>query len=180
MISIKDIPNILTKFRLYSVPVMFLCSTSDKLFISRTIVFVIYALSALTDFFDGYIARKFNVISNFGKCFDPLADKLLVIVSLIILIHTEKINITIATILIFREILISGIREFAGGKEIKIPVSNIAKVKTALQLVGIGLLLLYSSNLFLIVSGNIILGLAAFCSLYTAYQYISATSELFK
>jgi CDP-diacylglycerol--glycerol-3-phosphate 3-phosphatidyltransferase len=114
--------------------------------------------SSISDFFDGYLSRKWNAVSKFGTCMDPISDKLLLIISVVILIDAKAINIIVAFILIAREIIISGLREFLALSKINLPVSRIAKWKTAFQLIAI-------AGCFLIKSEVIINGLSPFFTL---------------
>ena len=102
------------------------------------IIWILYSISAITDFFDGYFARKMNVTSNFGRCLDPIADKLLILSMLILLAHAHIANFILCTVILFREIIISGLREFLGQLQVVLPVSRLAKWKTGFQIVGIG------------------------------------------
>lgn len=106
---------------------------------------MLFAIAAITDYFDGYFARSLKAQSNFGKCLDPIADKLLVIVSIVMLINFSNGSPWIlipGLIIICREVLVSGLREFLAEFHVSVPVSNLAKYKTMVQMVAItGLLL---------------------------------------
>lgn len=97
----------------------------------------IFILASVTDFFDGYIARKYNMVSNFGKFMDPLADKLLVCSALIGLMHLGKLNIWFVLVIIARDFIISGFRLVAADRGIVIAAGMSGKVKTALQMIMI-------------------------------------------
>lgn len=105
----------------------------------------LFAIAAITDYFDGYFARSMKAQSNFGKCLDPIADKLLVIVAIVMLINSSHGSLWVlipGLIIICREVLVSGLREFLAEFHVNIPVSNLAKWKTGVQMVAItGLLL---------------------------------------
>ena len=112
--------------------------------IPNMIVGLLYTVASLTDFFDGKLARLYNVQSSLGKCFDPIADKLLVCVSLIMLVNfsQQKLVIVIpAVVIICREIVVAGLREFLATIKVSVPVTRLSKWKTAIQLVAIGTLL---------------------------------------
>lgn len=140
----KQIPNILTIFRLISIPILILAFYIPGM-LSNIITAIIFGIAAITDYFDGYIARSIKAQSNFGKCLDPIADKLLVIIAIVMLINFNHHNPWIlfpGIIIISREVLVSGLREYLAGLNVSVPVSNLAKYKTAVQMFGIGGLLL--------------------------------------
>ena len=107
------------------------------------IAVVVFALGAITDF-DGYLARKFDALSDFGRMFDPIADKLMVLICLVMLISAiiTLAHLPAALIIIAREILVSGLREFLNGREVTLPVSTLAKYKTFLQMIALAAFLL--------------------------------------
>ena len=140
----KQIPNILTVIRIFIIPILIL-----SFFIpgkaANFVAAILFALGSITDYFDGYLARLMKVQSNFGKCLDPIADKLLVGVAIIMLIHfsARDLFITIpGLIIISREILVSGMREYLASVNVSMPVTKLAKWKTATQMIALILLLL--------------------------------------
>ncbi len=140
----KNLPNILTIFRILIIPILIYSFYIPGLF-SNLIVAALFLLASITDFFDGYFARLFKAQSNFGRCLDPIADKLLIAVAIIMLIHFGNKNIIITLsglIIICREILISGLREFLSSINISIPVSRLSKYKTGFQMMAVTLLLI--------------------------------------
>ena len=149
------------------------------------VAFTLFCIASITDYFDGYIARIRNEITNFGTFLDPIADKLLV--AAVILILTSKGIIadweTIpALIILLREIAVSGLREYLAGIKISVPVSRIAKMKTFLQLSSLALLILYESSLsilIIVIFGKIFLWIAGLLTLYTAYDYVKASIKHF-
>lgn len=145
----KNLPNLLTLFRIILIPIL-IGSFYLPGKITNLIVAFLFMLASITDYFDGYLARYFKVQSNFGKCFDPIADKLLVSVALIMLVNfSPKENIFIlipAIIIICREILVSGLREFLATLKVSVPVTRLAKWKTAIQMIAIAALLLASKD----------------------------------
>ena len=142
-------------------------------------------MASITDYFDGYLARTRNEITNFGTFLDPIADKLLV--ASVILILTSKGVIadweTIpALIILLREITVSGLREYLAGIKVSIPVSRIAKLKTLLQLFALAFLILSESiaDISLIIYfGKIFLWIAGLLTLYTAYDYVKGSIKHF-
>ena len=167
------LPNILTFFRIISAPILvvILISTEFKMVLAGLAIFII---SSLTDFLDGYLARSFNQSSKLGKILDPIADKLLVTCALLSLVSNNiihEINILAATLIIIREIFISGLREYARGNSLT--VSFLAKVKTFTQFIAIILLIpsgILELNFQFI--GLTFLWVSAILSLFTAYQYV--------
>jgi cardiolipin synthase len=140
----KNIPNFLTTFRLFIIPLLVLSFYIPGM-VANVIAASLFAVAAITDYFDGYFARSMKAQSNFGKCLDPIADKLLVIVAIVMLInfHGKDLSILLpGLIIICREVLVSGLREFLAEIHVSVPVSRLAKWKTAVQMVAItGLLL---------------------------------------
>ena len=132
----------------------------------------LYALSAITDFFDGYLARNMNIVSPFGTFLDPIADKVFVAVILIALVDIGRLGElwVIPVIIIFtREFLVSGMREFLGPKNVKMPVTQLAKWKTTFQMIALGVLI-YGGELLLIGQG--LLALAALLTVITGWGYL--------
>ncbi len=142
--SFKQIPNFLTTFRIVIIPVLILSFYIPGM-VSNVVAATLFAIAAITDYFDGYFARVMKVQSNFGRCLDPIADKLLVIVAIVMLINFSNRSFWILVpglIIICREVLVSGLREFLAELHVSVPVSKLAKYKTMVQMVAItGLLL---------------------------------------
>lgn len=140
----KNIPNLLTALRIILIPII-IWSFYMPSRITNIIVASLFMLASITDYFDGYLARSLKVQSNFGKCLDPIADKLLVSVSLIMLVNFSEQNTIIlipSIIIICREIMVSGLREFLATLNVGVPVTRLAKWKTAMQMMAITALLL--------------------------------------
>lgn len=140
----KQIPNFLTSFRLFVIPILIISFYIPGM-VANLIAAVLFAIAAITDYFDGYFARALKAQSNFGKCLDPIADKLLVIVAIVMLVNFNGRDLWIlipGLIIICREVLVSGLREFLAELNVSVPVSTLAKYKTAVQMTAItGLLL---------------------------------------
>lgn len=167
------IPNILTILRITSAPILVIILLSNEM--NMVILgLVIFIISSITDFLDGYLARSFNQLSKLGKILDPIADKLLITCALISLISNniiQDIHVIAATLIIIREIFISGLREYARGNSLT--VSFLAKVKTFTQFIAIILLIpsgILELNFQFI--GLTFLWVSAILSLFTAYQYV--------
>lgn len=141
---IWTVPNILTFFRVLAAPCVALVFVALDRPLADWVGFALFAVAALTDYVDGWLARKWNQISEVGKMLDPIADKAMVVIALAVL--TGLIGVTwwfvvpVAAILL-REVLVSGLREYLG--DVKLPVTQLAKWKTAAQMVAIGWLLLF-------------------------------------
>jgi CDP-diacylglycerol--glycerol-3-phosphate 3-phosphatidyltransferase len=166
------IPNILTNFRVLVIP--FFIASFFVNFGWYYLPFTLFALASLSDFFDGYLARKWNVESNYGRFLDPLADKLLVNAALAVLLAANSVNAIAAIAIILRETFVGGIREYLGGKAV-VKVSMLAKIKTASQMLGIALILCKSP-----LYGNYVVCFAAVIGLITAYQYYRDNHTLIK
>lgn len=142
-----NLPNKLTFIRLVlAVPfIYFLQESNAEGFVYRMIAFALFVVASLTDFFDGYLARKYNLVTDFGKLMDPLADKILVISALVLFVELRYIPAWMSIIVIAREFLISGIRMLAAAKGEVIPAGKLGKYKTTSQMIVI---------LIMIVVGN--------------------------
>ena len=172
------IPNILTILRIASAPILVIILLSNEM--NMVILgLVIFIISSITDFLDGYLARSFNQLSKLGKILDPIADKLLITCALISLISNniiQDIHVIAATLIIIREIFISGLREYIRGNVLK--VTFLAKVKTTVQMISIILLIpseVVEFNFDLQVVGLFFLWLSSTLSLITAYQYVKVS-----
>jgi cardiolipin synthase len=144
------LPNLLTLSRIFAVPILvFLLWRPAPL--DYAITFVLYCIVGITDYFDGYVARAQGQISRLGQFLDPIADKIMIAAVLVMLISSRRENpipeiaglhIIPALVILLREIIVSGLREFLASLQISVPVSALAKWKTTLQLVALGALIL--------------------------------------
>ena len=139
-----NLANKLTMLRILMIPVFIavLVYSKDRDIVYRYIALGIFVMASATDALDGYVARKYNMITDFGKLMDPLADKILVSSALIILIELGNISSWIVSIVIAREFIISGIRLIATEKNIIIAESPLGKLKTVSQMLSVILMLL--------------------------------------
>ena len=139
-----NLANKLTMLRILMIPVFIavLVYSKDRDIVYRYIALGIFIIASATDALDGYVARKYNMITDFGKLMDPLADKILVSSALIILIELGNISSWIVSIVIAREFIISGIRLIATEKNIIIAASPLGKLKTVSQMLSVILMLL--------------------------------------
>ena len=176
------IPNYLTIGRIIIVPI-FVISFYLPGFYGDIIPFSLFIIASFTDFLDGLLARMFKEESKLGELLDPIADKIIVAAALILLVMNGTIKnyeVIAAIIILTREILISGLREFLAIGRIKLPVSTLAKYKTFLQMFSISILLTGETGNKIInfqdynaqTIGIILLWLSAFLTLYTGYEYL--------
>ena len=176
------IPNILTIGRIIIVPI-FVITFFIPGFFGDLIPFFLFVIASFTDYLDGLLARFFKEESKLGELLDPIADKILVSAALILLVMNGTIKsyeVIAAVIILTREILISGLREFLAKGKVNMPVSGLAKLKTFLQMFAISILLLGQTGNKIInfqdynaqTIGIIILWLSAFLTLYTGYDYL--------
>jgi cardiolipin synthase len=182
-----SLPNLLTYGRILAVPLVVLCfflegrlQSSD---FARWAALAIFVIASITDYLDGYLARAWNQSSTIGRMLDPIADKLLVATCLLLLAaDTDRTiagwSLWAAIIILCREILVSGLREYLADLKVSVPVTRLAKWKTAVQMVAIAVLLA-GPALDKIVSyatetGIILLWVAAIITLYTGYDYFRA------
>ena len=176
------IPNILTIGRIIIVP-FFVFAFYLPGFYGDVIAFSLFIVASFTDVLDGLLARMFKEESKLGELLDPIADKIIVAAALILLVMNGTIKnyeVVAAIIILTREILVSGLREFLAGGQIRLPVSNLAKLKTFLQMFSIAILLTGETGNKIInfqdynaqTIGIILLWLSAFLTLYTGYEYL--------
>ncbi len=176
------IPNILTIGRIIIVPVFILTFYLPGA-LGDWIPFFIFILASFSDFLDGLLARLYKEESKLGELLDPIADKIIVASALVLLIMDQIIvsyEVIAAIIILIREILISGLREFLAKVQIKMPVTSLAKFKTFIQMLAIAILLTGDSGNKIInfedydahSIGIVLLWISAFLTLYTGYDYV--------
>jgi CDP-diacylglycerol--glycerol-3-phosphate 3-phosphatidyltransferase len=178
-----SLPNLLTLSRIFAVPILvFLLWRPTP--VDYLITFVLYCLVGITDYFDGYLARAWGSISRLGQFLDPIADKIMVGAVLIMLISSRKSNpvpeiaglhIIAALVILLREIIVSGLREYLAGLQVSVPVSALAKWKTTFQLVALGALILGGAlphMPWVHDVGIVSLWAAAALTLVTGYSYL--------
>jgi cardiolipin synthase len=180
-----SLPNILTYARIAAIPVVVGCvyaqSIMDGPLRLRWVALGVFIAAAVTDFFDGYYARIWDQQSAFGKMLDPIADKLLVASCLLMLAADGIIHgwtLWAAIVILCREILVSGLREYLAGLRVSVPVTKVAKWKTTVQLVAIGFLLAGEAGdlIFPFVTqiGLLLLWVSAIFTIYTGWDYFRA------
>ncbi len=183
-----NIPNLLTYARIVAVPLVVLCffleghlKSTDS---ARWTALGIFTIASITDYLDGYLARLWKQSSTIGRMLDPIADKLLVASCLLLLAADGTIagwTIFAAIIILCREILVSGLREYLAELRVSVPVTQLAKWKTAIQMLAVGFLLAgdagekilpYTTQI-----GIVLLWIAAIITLYTGYDYFRAGAK---
>jgi len=173
----KKIPNYLTLLRVALIPFLIVSFYFEEGV--RYITASIFVIASITDFFDGYLSRKWEVTSKFGELMDPIADKLIVATALILIVASDDSNMIAAIGIMCREIYISGLREYTAKHEVNVPVTKLAKWKTALQMFAIILLLAATgaigSPIYYI--GSVSLWLAFAITFYTGFLYYKSAKE---
>ncbi len=176
-----SLPNVLTYGRVVAVPVVVVCMFWPEEFWMRWVALGVFTAAAITDYFDGYLARAWSQQSALGRMLDPIADKLLVAACLLMLVADRTISswsIWAAIVILSREILVSGLREYLAELRVSVPVSTVAKWKTTLQLVALGFLIVGPAGETVlpgtVTIGLVLLWIAALLTLYTGWDYFRA------
>ncbi len=186
------VANLLTLLRIVLIPFLIRGFFLEDKISGAQIALIVFMIASLTDYFDGFIARKFNATSKFGRMLDPIADKMLVIAVLIMLVFDRQENglpradLIPVMIIVMREILISGLREFLAVEAIVMPVTKLAKWKTTFQFLAIIALLAAPLTDSVTISGTevntqqagqILLWIAAILTTITGWQYFRYTTR---
>ena len=169
-------PNLLTIARIAVIPVIVLCFYFPGE-APRYVACVLFTAAAVTDYLDGYLARSWRQQSPFGRWLDPIADKLLVGATILMLVGLDRAPLLPSLVILLREITVSGLREYMAEVSVGLPVSRLAKWKTAVQMVAIGVLIVGDAGPGLLpvrVVGELGLWLAAALTLVTGYDYLQA------
>jgi cardiolipin synthase len=176
-----SLPNLLTYGRLVAVPAVVALLFWPKDDWTRWPALAIFIAAGVTDYFDGYFARLYEQQSALGRMLDPIADKLLVAACLMMLVYAgtiEEQHVLAAIVILCREILVSGLREFLAQLKVSVPVSRVAKWKTVLQLVAVGFLIAGPAGEVILplttTIGIVLLWIAALLTLYTGWDYLKA------
>ena len=177
MAKLYTIPNIITFIRIFLIPIILylLFSENPNIVLIAGLLFIV---SSVSDYFDGYLARTLNQSSKLGTLLDPIADKLLIASVIVVLVDTgviSNIHVVPALIILLREIAISGLREFLAKLNTDMPVSKLAKYKTTFQMVSLSILIIslgFELNDLLWNIGLITLWIAAIITLLSAYNYM--------
>lgn len=165
-------PNKLTLLRFILVPFFLIAAYYEKNQAIMTISTIIFAVASFTDFLDGYLARKHNLVTDFGKFMDPLADKVLVAAALLFLIQVQKVSAWLVVIIITREYAISIIRAMAATNGKVIAASGGGKIKTVTQMLAIIMLLMN------IAFADIMMYICVALTLYSGVEYVWKNKEL--
>jgi cardiolipin synthase len=179
------LPNLLTYARIAAVPAVVACLYWQDAWQGgiwlRWVALALFISAGVTDFLDGYFARKYGELSTFGRMLDPIADKLLVASCLMMLAvdgTIRGIHVWAAIVILCREILVSGLREYLAELRVSVPVTELAKWKTTLQLVAVGFLLAGDAGDAFVpvvtLIGLSLLWLSALLTLYTGWDYFRA------
>ncbi len=168
-----NLPNKLTIARMCMVP-LFMIALLMNTETSRLAAMIIFAVASLTDMLDGQIARKYNMVTNFGKLMDPLADKVLTAAAMICLVELGDLAAWIAVVIIFREYLITGLRSVAASENIVVAANIWGKVKTVCQMFALMLLMLKPQIVALcgIDIGLWLMYVAVILTIYSGLDYV--------
>ena len=176
-----SVPNILTYGRVLAVPAVAGCLFWPEFAWARWLALGLFVAAGLTDFLDGYLARAWSQQSRLGQMLDPIADKLLVSAVLLMLVADHTIasySVAAAIIILCREILVSGLREFLAELKVPVPVSKVAKWKTTMQLFALGFLIAGPSGDEIVPgvtqTGLVLFWISALLTLYTGWDYFHA------
>lgn len=180
--KLQNLPNYLTTFRICAIPVIIITFYFDDRIFAHRIGAFLFLLAAITDFFDGYLARKYNLETNLGRMLDPIADKLLVGAVLMMIVKFNKANEIPCILILMREIFIAGLREFLAELHVRVSVSKLAQAKTFMQMAALFLMLLGSvgSGIYWLDDfAHYVLWAAAILTLVTGYHYFRASLRYF-
>jgi cardiolipin synthase (CMP-forming) len=179
-----NLPNVLTYARMAAVPLVAGLMFWPNEGWARWSALAVFIVAAITDFFDGYLARAWAQQSSLGRMLDPIADKLLVSAAILMLVADHTISgwtLWAAIVILCREILVSGLREYLAELRVPVPVTAVAKWKTTAQLVALGFLIAGPAGEVLApgstVAGVVLLWIAAILTLYTGWDYMKASYD---
>lgn len=174
-----NLPNKLTILRVLMIPVFLVFLMTDVAGeYGKWIAVAIFIIASLTDFLDGYIARKYNLVSNFGKFMDPLADKLLVCSAMIALVGMDRLSSLVAIIIIAREFIISGFRLVASDNGVVIAASYWGKFKTNFQMFMIIMLIIDLGTKTAVMIENILIVIAVALTIISLIDYLAKNKEV--
>jgi cardiolipin synthase len=176
---LTTLPNLLTLSRILVIPALVGAFYLERP-LSNWVTAALFTAAGLTDYLDGYLARSWDQVTRFGRFLDPVADKVMVATAIFMMVHLGPLTgwlVLPALIILCREIIVSGLREFLAEINVSVPVSRLAKWKTALQMIALGLLLLGDAGRPFIPAlqvGTWALWIAALLTLVTGYDYLRA------
>lgn len=182
--TLYNLPNILTISRIVVIPLIFM-SIYFTSYAWAMLAGILFVAASITDYLDGYLARAWNETSAFGRLLDPIADKLLVATALVVILakpNMYSLNITIipAFVILCREILVSGLREFLREVNVGLPVTKLAKWKTAFQMTALAMMLFKDLWIGWSYCGEFLLWVAAILTFITGYQYYQKSLDYVK
>jgi cardiolipin synthase (CMP-forming) len=179
-VPLTSFPNLLTLSRILAIPIVVACFYVQGDY-ARWFACALFSAAGVTDWLDGHMARRWSQQSELGRFLDPIADKLLVAATLFMLVAKGRLSaewaLLPALVILCREILVSGLREYLAELRVGLPVSKLAKWKTAIQMVAIGVLIVGAAGpawLPVVAIGEILLWIAALLTLVTGYDYLRA------
>ena len=182
MMTDKNFPNYLTIARIIAIPIIVMTFYFEDSKFAHRVGAIIFVLASITDFFDGYLARKHNLVSSFGQMFDPIADKVLIGCVMLMLVKEGLADEVPCLLILAREFTVAGLREFLAQVRVSVPVTQLAKLKTVIQMIAITMLILGSTGsgiAHLEIIGHICLWIAAILTLVTGFSYLRASSKYF-
>jgi len=181
--AMLSLPNLLTLSRIVAIPLLAALLWWPRWEVGYLLAFVLYCAMAITDYFDGMLARSSGTVSRLGIFLDPIADKIMVAAVILVLTakgvltgpYVDDLHVVAGLIILMREIAVSGLREFLGGLQVSIPVSRLAKWKTTFQLIALGALILgqgLARAEWIHLTGLACLWAAAILTLVTGWDYL--------
>ncbi len=173
-----NLPNKLTLLRVFMIPIFLVVLFLAPEPVNRYVAVVIFIVASLTDMLDGKIARKYNLVSNFGKFMDPLADKLLVMSALVSMVALEDLAAWVVIIILAREFAITGFRTLAMEANIVMAASWWGKVKTTTQMIMIPVVLLQLPFSCMPVVEDILVALAVFFTIFSGADYMIKNKQV--
>lgn len=171
--EVFNLPNTITLLRLAVIPVLFFLLLNPGRILSMVIA-VLFIIAAITDLIDGYVARKYNIVTTMGKFLDPVADKLIVTTAMIMMIPIGRIPAWIVAVIIMRDLLVDGLRSIASAEGLVIDASRLGKQKTLCQIVAVSALLIHYDTVFGLDAhavGIIVLYLALALTMWSGADY---------
>tara|TARA_B100000945_G_C20332852_1_gene573322 strand:+ start:233 stop:829 length:597 start_codon:yes stop_codon:yes gene_type:complete len=185
---LNNLPNTLTWSRIFLIPILVLIFYLPESLISLNerdlLATLVFLIAAATDWLDGFIARKFNLVSSFGAFLDPVADKLMVSTALVILVWLGRVEFVVAAVIIGREVGISALREWMAiiGESVHVSVSILGKIKTTTQMIAIPFLLYndYVLNVDTQALGNVLIWVATALTIWSMLYYLHRARRTFK
>ncbi len=176
-----NLPNLLTISRIAVIPLIFI-SIYVPTFAWAMFAAILFVIASITDYLDGYLARAWNETSVFGRLLDPIADKLLVATALVVILtkpdmYNWSLTVIPAFVILCREILVSGLREFLREVNVGLPVTKLAKWKTTFQMVALAMMLFRDLWIGWSILGEFLLWVAAILTFITGYQYYQRSLE---